>query len=207
MTRRPVSRKRFAVDRQQLVILLVAAVMAGSFFVFVLWPRQEELSALGSAVLQERNRVKQKVMTSHEGVYLTVQIAGFRKAQDRLAQRLPTDPALAEFLQDVAAQVATEPLVTHEVERSDVKQAGQAHAVPLRLKVTGPFEAVYRCLAKVENLERLSQFRSLRVSKREDNWVTSEAELVVYHMPAEKPHTKVADATQGQKPKAEKVRG
>jgi Tfp pilus assembly protein PilO len=186
MRRRAIPRKRLAVNRQQLLILLVAAVMAGSFCLLVLRPRQEELSVLGSAVARERHMVNQKVMTSQEGMYLTARIAGLRKARNGLAACLPAEPAMAEFLQAMAEQVATEPLVTREVERADMRPDGEANAVPLRLRLTGPFEAVHRCLARIEGLDRLSRFRSLCLSRLgTDGCVRAEAEMLVYYLPAD----------------------
>ena len=64
--------KRWAVDRQQLIIVLVAAVMVGSFILLVLWPKQRELSALGAVLDHERGLVDQKVSASREGVYSSV---------------------------------------------------------------------------------------------------------------------------------------
>jgi Tfp pilus assembly protein PilO len=186
MTRHKTSRRRWAVDRNQFLILLVASVMAGSFVVLVLRPRQQELTALGSAVTRERHSVTQKVMTSHEGLLLTARIAGLRKAQDPISRRLPTSPAEAELLQAIDQEVAAEPAVAHEVERGDFRPDGSAKAVPLRLCLSGPFDAVYRCLARIEGIERLSRLRSVRVSsKGADGQVTAEAELLAYYLPAE----------------------
>jgi len=184
MRRRTIPRKRLAVNRQQLLILLVAAVMAGSFCVLVLWPRQEELAVLGSAVARERHMVNRDVMTSQEGMYLTARIVGLRKARNRLAECLPAEPAMAEFLQAVAEQVAREPLVTREVERAEMRPCGEASAVPMRLRLTGPFEAVHRCLARIEGLPRLSRLRSLCLSRlAPDGRVRAEAEMLVYYLP------------------------
>jgi Tfp pilus assembly protein PilO len=174
------------VDRNQFLILLVAAVMAGSFFVLVLWPRQRELKALGSAVALERHSVTQKVMTSHEGLLLTARIAGLRKAQDPLSRRLPAGPDEAELLRAIDQEVAAEPAVAHEVGRGDFKPDGAAEGVPLRLSLSGPFDAVYRCLARIEGLERLSRLRSVHVtSQGAAGQVTAEAELVAFYLPTE----------------------
>jgi Tfp pilus assembly protein PilO len=206
MTRRKTSRKRWAVDRNQFLILLVASVMAGSFFVLVLWPRQQELTALGSAVSRERQMVTQKIMTSHEGLMLTARIAGLRKAQDPLSRRLPTGPAEAELLQAIDREVAAEPTVDHAVERGDFRLDESAEAVPLKLSLSGPFDAVYRCLARIEGLERLSCLRSVSVSsKGADGQVAAEAELLAYYLPAEK--GRGAPAARTTEPKPEKGRG
>lgn len=207
MKRNVIQKKRLAVNRQQLVILLVAAVMAGSFFLLVLWPRQEELTVLGSAVVRERHRVNQKVMTSQEGMYLTARIAGLRQAGNRLSQCLPAEPAMAEFLQAVAEQVACEPLVTREVERADIQSTGEARAVPLRLRLTGPFDAVHRCLARIEGLDRLSRFRSLSLSRLSpEGDVRAEAEVLVYYLPVGAP-SPAAGAAEADGVCPEKVRG
>ena len=76
MPYRQVTRRRLAVDRHQLLILLVAAVMIGSFLLLVLRPQQRQLSTLSMAVARERMLVKQKVQTSRKGIYVGARIVG-----------------------------------------------------------------------------------------------------------------------------------
>ena len=181
---RPSARKRLAIDRQQLLILLVAAVMSGSFFLLVLWPKQRELWALASAVERERDLVKQKVRTSREGVYVTVRVASLRKAGGALLRRVPAGPELAGFLEQMAECVAEEPLVRHEVERMEGEPQKGAPAIPIRLRLAGPFEAVYRCLGAIEGLERLTWFRRLEIRRAdEEGGVAAEVEVLVYYLP------------------------
>jgi len=197
-------RKRWAVDRQQLLILLVGAVMAGSFVLLVLWPRQEELVALGSEVTRQRDLVSQKVRVSQEGVYVSARIAALRKIQDDLLRRLPDEPRLADFLEAVAALVGQEPGVTHEIERTEAESSELVPAVPVRLRLTGPFDGVHRCLAGIENLERLSHVRRLHVRRVDEaGTVTAEAEVLVFYLPLEAaPAARTASG-----PRGEMVRG
>jgi len=181
------SRKRWAVDRQQFLILLVAAVMMTSFVLLVCWPQQRELTALDQTLEHERDVVSQKVLASNEGVYVSARIPGLRMAQGVFGRRLPSDPRVAEFLGAVAERVADEPDVTHEIERGETLPAGlpgPVSAVPLRLRLTGPFDGVYRCLAAIEALERLSCFRRVRCVKSENaGCVVAGAEIVVFYLP------------------------
>jgi Tfp pilus assembly protein PilO len=180
------ARKRLAVDRQQYLILLVAAVMVGSFFLLVLWPRQRELSDLGTAVTRQREQVSQKVRLSHEGIYVSARIAALRTYQQQLANRLPDEPRLAEFLRAVAARVQAEPGVTHEIQRTEAQAGAQAPAVPMRLRLAGPYEGVHRCLAAIEDLERLNRFRRVHIQRTDDGGrVVVEAEIFVYYLPPE----------------------
>jgi Tfp pilus assembly protein PilO len=175
------------VDRHQVVILVVGAVMVGSFVLLVLWPRQRELSALGEAVAQERSEVNQKVMASREGVYVSARMPSLRQAQGLLARRLPTEPHVGEFLQMVADCVAAEPRVRHDVQKCEaIVVAGPAPSVPVRLRLVGPVDAVYRCLAGIEGLERLNRFRRVHFTASEDGAeVSAEAEILVYYLPGE----------------------
>jgi Tfp pilus assembly protein PilO len=178
-------RRRLAVDRQQLLILLAAAVMAGSFFLLVLWPKQKDLSALGEAVKRERGAIGEKVRLSREGVYVGARIAALRKASGELSRRLPAGPDLAAFLGQVAEQVAREPLVRHEIERTEASATTEAvPGAPVRLRLAGPFDAVYRCLAAVEGLDRLTQIRRLAVTRTDaDGNVLAEVDWIVYYLP------------------------
>ena len=183
-------RRRWVVDRQQLLILVVAAVMVGSFVLLVLWPKRRELSALGDAVELERGVVGQKLLASQKGVYVSARIPSLRKAQTLVYQRLPVDPDAAGFLQKVAECVAREPLVTHEVKRTSgmPTASAPAPAVPVCLRLAGPFDAVYRCMADIEGLDRLSRVRRVSFLKSgERGGVVAEAEILVYYLPASEP--------------------
>jgi len=182
------ARCRWAVDRRQLLILVVASVMLASFALFVLWPKHRRLSALDEAVEQERRLLSQRVTASHEGVYVSARIPGLRKAGARIERCLPAEPRVAEFLHMMDRCLAENPSVTHEVARSTVPWSGPTPAIPLCLRLKGPFEAVYRSLAGIEQIERLSRFRRVRVLKGETGGeVMAEAELLVYYLPKENP--------------------
>jgi hypothetical protein len=187
VTVRAGTRKRWAVDRQQFLILLVAAVMMTSFVLLVCWPQKRELAALGLALEYERDLVTRKVLASNEGMYVSARIPGLRMAQGVFCRCLPPQPRVAEFLAAVAESVAAEPDVTHEIERAGARPSeppGPAPAVPLRLRLTGPFEGVYRCLAAIETLERLSRFRHVRCMKAQSaGCVVAEADVLVFYLP------------------------
>ena len=196
MTNQAVKRKRLAVDHQQLLIVLVAAVMVASFVLLVFWPKQQQLSDLGSEVSRQQELVTLKVRNSQEGVYVSAKIAALRSVQDRLARCLPDDVRLAEFLESVGECVRAEQGLAHEIQRvetesngpapADMSAVALAKAEVVRLRLTGPFEAVYRCLMQVETLERLNQVRRLHIKRLDDvGQVVAEAEIYVYYLPGE----------------------
>jgi Tfp pilus assembly protein PilO len=208
-------RKRWAVDHQQLLIVLVSAVMVGSFVLLVFWPKQQQLSDLGSQVSRQRELVNLKVRNSQEGLYVSARVAALRSIRGRLERSLPEDVRLAEFLEAVGECVRAEKGLTHEIQRVETESAGPvpadmsavalAKAEVVRLRLTGPFEAVHRCLAQVESLERLNRMRRLHVKRLDETGqVVAEAEVHIYYLPAEEAkRTQHASA----EPKAEVVRG
>jgi Tfp pilus assembly protein PilO len=200
---------RWVVDRQQLLILLLGAVMMGSFFLFVLWPKHCELSALGEAVEQERGLVTQKVATSQEGLYVSARIPGLRKAKDLCERRLPVEPRVPEFLQMVGECMAAEPTVIYEIQQVEGPVAPvPAPAVPLALRLTGPAEAVYRCFARIEGLERLNRVRHARIGLGPAaGQVVAEAEILAYYLPAEEAKAGTKKPSQAAPHKAEGVKG
>jgi Tfp pilus assembly protein PilO len=189
MTPKPKTRRRLALDRQQVLILVIGSVMIVSYFLVVLLPKHQELVALGSAVLRERDSVNQKVRASHEGLYVSARISALRKVQETLDRRLPSDSRVGEFLDDVARCVQAEPDVTHEMQRTETSLGSVAPAVPLRLRLKGPFDGVYRCLAAIEGLDRITRFCRLHVSRLDGGKVVADAEVLVYYLPLEdQPH-------------------
>lgn len=206
MAPRPDLRQRWAVDRQQLIILIVATVMVASFTLLVLWPKRREMFDLGEAVERERDLVSQKLLASQRGVYVSARIPSVRRAQGLITRRLPYEPEAAPFLQTVAECVAQEPLVTHEMQQTEARAEGPAPAIGIRLKLTGPFDAVYRCMAAIEGLERLARFRRVHLAKSGDGGhVVAEADFLVYYLPDEEP--KPAASARGAETDAKAVRG
>jgi Tfp pilus assembly protein PilO len=196
-------KRRLAVDRQQLLILLMAAVMAGSFCLLVLWPKHCELQTLGAIVDRERSLVSEKMQTRQDGLYVSARLSALRRIQDQLAARLPNDPQLDEFLMRVADCVAAQPGVTHEIAITDTTLEGRASAIPIRLRLAGPFAGVQQCLAAIEQLDRLSRFRRVHLTRADDSGqVAADAELVIYHL------SRGATATpDGAAPKSEEAAG
>jgi Tfp pilus assembly protein PilO len=179
----PTIKRRLAIDRQQFLILLIAAVMVGSFCLLVLWPKHCELSDLGSVVARERDMVSEKARASQDGLYVSARLSALRRVQDHLMDRLPDEPRLAEFLQSVAECVQAEPGVTHEIERTEAAPAGRLAAVPIRLRLAGPYDGVHRCLASIENLQRVNRFRHVQINRStDDGHVVATAEILVFHL-------------------------
>jgi len=177
-------RRHWAIDRQQLLILLVAAVMLASFGLFVLWPKHEELARLNMAVMNERCLLTQGVSASHEGVLVSARIPHLRMAGAHIKRCLPDGPDLADFLRLLDAAVAQTPTVTHEVAQSSAPYTGATPAVPLCLRLKGPFADVCRAVAAVEGIERLKRFRHVRVSQADSaGAVVLEAEMLIYYLP------------------------
>ena len=62
---RSTNRKRWAVDRQQLLILIVGAVMVSSFVLLVFWPQQRQLSALFWNAVERGQSVLARLYRGH----------------------------------------------------------------------------------------------------------------------------------------------
>jgi Tfp pilus assembly protein PilO len=156
-------------------------------------------------VSRQRELVNLKVRNSQEGLYVSARVAALRSIRGRLERSLPEDVRLAEFLESVGECVRAEKGLTHEIQRVETESAGPVPAEVVRLRLTGPFEAVHRCLAQVESLERLNRMCRLHVKRLDDaGQVVAEAEVHIYYLPAEEAkRTQQASA----EPQPEVVRG
>ena len=157
--------------------------MLTSFCLLVAWPRHCELENLEWLLVHQREVVNEKVRTSQDGLYVSARLSALRRVGDRLTERLPDEPRLAEFLQAVDDCVKAEPGVTNEIQRTVGTADGPVATVPIRLRLVGSYEGVYRCLAAIERLERLTRFQHVRVARSEDGKdVVAEAEVHVYYL-------------------------
>jgi len=201
--------RRWAVDRQQVLILMAAAVMLGSFGLFVLWPKHRELASLEGALEQERRLLGRRVAASREGLYVSARIPVLRRNQEALLRWLPDGPEVAEFLRAVEASLAEVGDVRHEVLRTgEPTTAAETWAVPLTLRLEGPFPAVYRALAALEGVHRLHRLARLRVARAEDQagGVVAEVDLLAYFLPegetSATPEAASAETDEGERPPA-----
>jgi Tfp pilus assembly protein PilO len=170
-------------DRHQVLILVLGAVMIASFLLLVLWPKQRELSVITSAVQRERELVEQKALAARTGQYMMAQIPELRKVCPAVERRLPPEPRLLDFLRAVAEQVDADPHLTHEVHCGEGVVAGPVPAVPVRLRLVGPFASVQRSIAVIERSARVCQFRRTHLARTEDGAVAAEAEVLVHYLP------------------------
>jgi Tfp pilus assembly protein PilO len=178
-------KKRWAIDRQQLVILLAAAVMLTSFLLLVAWPRMGELQNLGWILTHERQVVNEKVRVSQDGLYVSVRLAALRRMGDRLEERLPDDPHLAEYLQSIDNCVQSESGVTYDIQLATPVIDDAVVTVPIRIRLIGPYEGVYRSLAAMERQDRITKIQNVRMYRAEEGKdVVAEAEIHIYHMPS-----------------------
>ncbi len=178
--------RRWALDRQQVLILIAAAVMLGSFGLFVLWPKHRELASLEGALEQERRLLGRHVAASREGLYVSARIPVLRRNQEALLRWLPDGPEVAGFLRAVEASLAQVEGVRGEVLRTgEPTTAAGARAVPLTLRLEGPFPAVYRALAALEGVERLHRLTRVSVVRAGDQagGVVAEVDLLAYYLP------------------------
>jgi|WetSurMetagenome_2_1015567.scaffolds.fasta_scaffold90574_3 hypothetical protein len=178
-------KRRWAIDRQQLLILLATAVMLTSFCLLVVWPRHCELQDLGWILTHERERVSEKVRMSQDGLYVSARLAALRGLGDRLEDRMPDEPRLAEYLQVIDDSVRAEAGVTYDIQLAPVGIDAAVATVPIRLRLVGPYEGVYRSLAAMERQERLTRFEHVRVHRSEGGKeVVAEVEIRIYHLPS-----------------------
>lgn len=173
---------RSCIERHQVLILALGAVMVASFGLFVIWPKQRTLRVLELAVEREREMVGDKVFASQAGLLVAAHVPVLRRLGDRLEARLPAEPDLAGFLQAAAERLEDEP-VQHELTRLDGEADGDVPAVLMALRLVGPFEAVYRSVSAVEHLDRLARVRRLRITGSAPGRVTAEAEILVHYLP------------------------
>ncbi|MCC6319628.1 MAG: type 4a pilus biogenesis protein PilO [Gemmatimonadaceae bacterium] len=146
-------------QREQAMVLVcvVAAMLASSYWNFVYKPKSEELTELRSRVdtLEKRNNVARSEAAEGKGEQLRAEADQFGRDLEVMRQLVPTGNEVPALLEQVSTAARRAGLDISAVTPAPVVEGEQFDTYRYQIAVTGGYHAVAEFLANVGSLTRI----------------------------------------------------
>ncbi len=169
-------------------LLWAAMVLAGAaaFSLLVARPQMARARELATTVHNERADLAARYQSldilaksEKEAAALVARTADFD-------QRIPPEPLLGSFLEDLARVAQKRGLHSDTIQPGDQVRLAEVVALPLAVKLRGSFAGSHGLLQDIEQMPRLTRFDRLRVlTDPGHSGVTAELNLRVFFRPPE----------------------
>jgi Tfp pilus assembly protein PilO len=170
-------------DRNQLLTAGLAVALLGCFVGLVYLPNSRAAQAAARTLQERQAELAERMTQVRQLPELVDRVARMEPEYAANLARIPSEPRVAEFLRQVADTLVAENIAKREVVPQGERAAQGFMEMPVDIRFEAPFAAVYRVLARLEALERVSRVESLRLSSVPDGKgiVHVEMKIVVFH--------------------------
>lgn len=148
---------------RELVFLgLLLAVPVASWFV-VFQPRHRQIEHVRREVEAKQGTLRQLARVAARIEDLRAEIESGREALERLERRIPGRDGVDAVLEQITQIAMAQRLVVRSVKGDRPLAAPLYMELPLKMTIEGDFEGLYRFLAELESLERITRVHHLKV--------------------------------------------
>ncbi len=173
---------RFRV-KQQVLILIAAAVLVAGFVIFRYLPMHRKDAALKQERVSQAGLAERAQAAEAEMPNLQAQLD---ELEDRLADfdfKIPYDTQLGQFLGRVAALMDEHKLTEQQIAPHKEIESGLLVCTPVTMKCRGRLDQIRRFCRSLQGLDRavrIEKFRLVNDSEYKGQ-LRMEAEAVIYH--------------------------
>lgn len=153
----------------RLQLLLTAALVAFLFVVFFLryLPTHAATELIEAEIEEQRRELEVSLQKARNLPTLAAENAQLRQQLLR-AKRLPGQHEWAQFVKDLMELGTRSSLKRFEYAYGGATQMGELSQLPLVLRFSGDFTAVFDFLKQVEEMPRLTRVRAIDISRQPD---------------------------------------
>jgi Tfp pilus assembly protein PilO len=170
-------------DRSLLLTAALAAALLGCFLVLFYLPDSRAARAATLKLHERQAELAEKMTRVRQLPELVDRVARLKPEYVADLDRLPSDPRVADFLRQVADTLVAETIAKREVVPQAERAGPGFTELPVEIKFEATFAAVFRVLARLEALPRVSRIENLKLTAVPDGKGLMHAELkiVVFH--------------------------
>jgi len=172
------------VDRKQIVILAAAAVVCGAMLL-VHWPLYRKMVAIKTARAVQSELIAKGSAQESTMVNLEAELTRLQERTADFRQRIPSEPMLGWFLQQIADLMEACRLEDQVVVPGQEIAADVVHCVPVKMQCKGRLHQIFEFFEKLQTLQRLVRIERVRLQNdpHYTGKVSLEAEAVLYYQP------------------------
>jgi Tfp pilus assembly protein PilO len=166
-----------AITRHDVIWTLGIALVTSAFLLLISRPQFGKASELKQSLREERERLSEGRMDLEELPRLEAEVNKLRQQVGHFELQVPVQDQLGAYLERLAGVAQAHQLRPEAIEPGTPIRSHDLFAVPIVVKVHGPFREVYGMLKDVMTLPRLTQVQRFDTKLATDRPGEVQAEL------------------------------
>ena len=182
----------FLQQRQQITICLTAAAMVAAFVFGRFLPLRNAAGAVEQTASQQRLIIQKGTTDAAQSRNIQKQLDEVVAEMDQYESGIAHEGALGSFLGEIAALMDKHALKDQQVNPGQQVEAGGLKCIPLTMKCTGPFTAVFDFFTELQKLDRFTRIEQVKLTNNEtlDGFVQMNTKAVIFYRTNTSPNEK-----------------
>ncbi len=174
-------------ERQQLVILALAAVVISSFVGFRYYPLARRAKAAEHTATEQLTMISQTNNNIRKLPELRRQIDELCRATDGYDKEIPQERRFADLWRQIAEVMNKHNLQNQIVQPGAEIKGEKVNCIPISIKCEGSFKQIFALLQSLQGLQRLIRIESLNLANDNDftGSIKMQADAKVYYQVTE----------------------
>ena len=175
----------FVWKKQQVIILIVAALMAADFVFFGFLPLRKRLMTVNQAMTNQRLIIAKAATEQRQLSDLKEQLKELESTVRNYQVKVPADRDLGSFLQQIANLMSQHNLTEQVVAPGEEIKADKLNCIPLNMQCRGKLVQIFDFYRQLQRLDRVIRIESVKLVNSDDlsGQVSMQTRAVVYYTP------------------------
>ena len=170
-------------ERQQIVICVVAGVMAGGFVLFRYLPLRKSVKAVEQARTAQTLVITKASRQSAELPALKKQVVKLQEAVGNYEANIPSQKALGVFLHRIANLMNEQNLKEPQIRPGKEIEADELNCITVEMQCKGELEQIFEFYKLLQGLDRLVRIEQVKLVNGSDfnGEVSMQTKAVIYY--------------------------
>jgi len=151
------------IDRERIIVLVVAAVLGAGYFFGVWRPLQQRRAELQARIDEQRHQTMLDRQAVQDLPELRRAIDQLRQIVDQDNRNVPMSPELADLLRRIADEMEAQDLKNPETQTEPMVTGARFTIIPFTLRFEGGSDQVFAFVRSIESMRRLVRIDDLTI--------------------------------------------
>ena len=168
---------RFRIDKRSVLWSVGMAAVTAGFLFLATGAQIERISDLKAQIADEREELTACQKSPQSIACLQGEVRGLTVATANFDEQIPKKPDVGTLLQKLAWFTQSRNLRPESIKPGEPAAFSEVTALPILMRVRGPFPAIFALVKDIEQMPRLTQVERFVVTKDENEEAAVSAEL------------------------------
>lgn len=170
-------------EKKQIIILVIAAVVFGGFVLFRFIPLSREISTVKSARAGQNLTIARAVSDSEQLKVFTNQLHMLQDKLDNYELNIPKQKDLGLFLKKISELMDNHNLKDQAIQPLEEKRINELICIPVSMECKGSLNDIFEFYKNLQELDREIRIKQVKLKNGSDfsGEVKMETEIVIYY--------------------------